>query len=151
MTHIAQMNWGRLLHDWEDPRVAEFTDNLDLVNSIAMRAPGYVWHLSPEAMEAAQNDANGVFGGDARVASTLSVWDSFAALSNFVFKTIHANFMAKASLWQEKQEALTYVIWPVPAGHRPDMIEAKARLDLLAARGPQAQAYDFAYGRAQGL
>jgi len=151
VTHIAQMNWGRLLYDWEDPRVAEFVDNLDLVNGIAARAPGYVWHMPEAAMDTAQRDVGGVFGGDARIASTLSVWESFTALSDFVFKTIHANFMAKARLWQEKQAEVTYVIWPVSAGHRPDMIEAKARLDLLAENGPNEVAFDFAYGRARGL
>ena len=33
--HVAQMNWGVLRADWEDPAVAEFVDNLDRVNAVA--------------------------------------------------------------------------------------------------------------------
>jgi len=41
-THIAQLNVGRLLYPVDDPRIAEFRDNLDRVNAIAERSPGFV-------------------------------------------------------------------------------------------------------------
>ena len=47
-THIAQMNWGILKADWDDPAVAEFADNIDRVNAVAMRAPGFVWMMPEE-------------------------------------------------------------------------------------------------------
>lgn len=143
--HIAHMNWGRLLFDWDDPRVAEFVDNLDLVNGIAARAKGFVWRMNDSDMEAVQTDSTGVFGDDPLVASTLSVWETNKDLSDFVHHTVHAGFMAKVGEWQEQLDETTYVLWPIDAGHRPDMIEAKEKLDMLAANGPSAEAYDFAY------
>ena len=41
--HLAQLNIGRLRHEAADPRMAEFIDNLALVNGLAERSPGFVW------------------------------------------------------------------------------------------------------------
>ena len=147
VTHIAQMNWGILRADWDDPSVAEFVENLDRVNRIAMRSPGFVWMMPEEEMDAAQNDAEGVFGGNPRTASTLSVWETPQALDHFVHNTVHASFMARSEEWQVPQKARQYVIWPTLAGHRPTLKEAKVRLDGLSANGPSPEAYDFPYLR----
>jgi hypothetical protein len=37
--HLAQLNIGRTRYEIDDPRMADFTNNLALVNSIAERAP----------------------------------------------------------------------------------------------------------------
>ena len=47
--HLAQLNVGRLLYLLDDPCVAEFTDNLDLVNGIAERSLGFVWRYLDES------------------------------------------------------------------------------------------------------
>ena len=146
-THIAQMNWGILKADWDDPAVADFADNLDRVNGIAMRSPGFVWMMPEEEMDAAQNDPDGVFGGNPRTASTMSVWETPQALDHFVHQTVHAAFMARAGEWYVPQAARQYVIWPLPVGHRPTLAEAKDRLDQLSAEGPTDEAYDFPYLR----
>ena len=46
--HLAELNIARLKYPFDDPRVAEFADNLDLVNGIAERSPGFVWRLQDE-------------------------------------------------------------------------------------------------------
>lgn len=137
---LAELNLGRLLHDWDDPRTAPFKDALDRVNALAARAPGFVWRLDDEAMEAAQMDPSGPIA-DARVASTLSVWESPEALERFVFKTVHARFYARGHEWFEPA-ARRLVMWWVPAGHRPSVEEGMARLARLEAQGPS----DFAFG-----
>jgi hypothetical protein len=43
--HLAQFNVARLRHPLDDPRSAEFKDNLELVNGAAKRMPGFVWVL----------------------------------------------------------------------------------------------------------
>ncbi len=144
-THIAHMNWGRLSYDWEDKRVAEFVNNLDLVNGVAARSKGFVWRLSDEDMNAEQSNSEGVFGGDQRIASTLSVWKTATDFVNFVHHTIHAGFMAKADNWLDRMDAVKYVIWPVNIGHQPNMVEAKEMLDLLSKNGPSHAAYNFSY------
>jgi len=127
--------------------VAEFADNLDRVNAVAMRSPGFVWMMPEEEMDAAQNDAGDVFGGNPRTASTMSVWETPQALDDFVHRTVHAQFMAKGGDWFERLEAVQYVIWPIPAETRPTLAEAKSRMDRLAADGPSPDAYDFSWMR----
>ena len=38
LRHLAQLNIGRLRYPTDDPRVADFMNNLDLVNSLAERS-----------------------------------------------------------------------------------------------------------------
>jgi hypothetical protein len=144
--HIAQMNWGRLLADWNDPRVAEFVDALDAVNALAERSPGFVWRLSDAEMEHEQLSPEGAWGGDDRIASTLSVWRDAFSLRHFVRDTLHGRFMARARLWFAPHGPDTgpaHVLWRVPEGHRPGMAEARARLADLAAYGPTTRAFDL--------
>ena len=141
------MNWGILRADWDDPAVAEFADNLDRVNAVAMRSPGFVWMMPEDEMDAAQNDPDGVFCGNPRTASTMSVWETPEALDHFVHKTIHGAFLARGAEWLERLDVRQYVIWPIPAGHKPSLREAKMRLDQLSEQGPNDSAYDFDYLR----
>ena len=60
--HLAEFNIGTLRYDWDDPRVADFQNNLDKVFAIAERSAGYVWHLKGPEMEAAQLDRTGPLG-----------------------------------------------------------------------------------------
>ena len=146
--HVAQFNFGILVHDWDTPRIAEFQDNLDRVNAIAMRSPGYIWHMDAEAMEAAQNDADGPLGANPRLASTLSVWESGKSLESFVHKTVHGNFVKRGDKWFEKHKGPSYVIWPIEAGKTPTIKEAVERLEMLGVNGPTKLAYDFDWMRA---
>lgn len=41
--HLAQLNIGCIRYDLDDPRMAGFTDNLDLVNAMADRSAGFIW------------------------------------------------------------------------------------------------------------
>ena len=41
--HLAQLNIGRIHYEIDDPRMADFTNNLAMVNGLAERAPGFVW------------------------------------------------------------------------------------------------------------
>ena len=43
--HLAQLNIGRLRYPTDDPRMADFMNNLDLVNGLAERSRGFVWRL----------------------------------------------------------------------------------------------------------
>jgi len=47
--HLAQLNIGRFRFPTDDPRMADFMNNLDLVNALAERSKGFVWHV--EALE----------------------------------------------------------------------------------------------------
>ena len=51
--------------------------------------------------------------------------------------------MLKRRQWFEKPTQAHLVLWWVPAGHRPTLPEAEARLELLRRDGPSAQAFSF--------
>ena len=47
--HLAQLNIGRLRYPTDDPRMADFMNNLDLVNGLAERSHGFVWRLKDDS------------------------------------------------------------------------------------------------------
>ncbi len=148
--HLAEFNIGILKYDWDDPRVADFADNLDRVFGIAMRSPGYVWHMGDAEMDAAQTDPNGPLGGNPRTASTLSVWNSLAALEAFTWRTVHKQFYDRRAEWYDpSDQGLRLVMWWIPSGHRPTIDEAAARLAMRASAGDSDAAFGWDYARAR--
>ncbi len=143
--HLAEFNIGTLLYDWDDPRVADFLNGLDLVNGIAQRSPGFVWMMDGAAMEAAQADPEGPLGGNPRTASTLSVWEDVARLEHFVWNTVHKQFYDRKEDWYGAVESLRLVMWWVPVGHRPTIDEAMARFRHLEQHGDSDHAFGWAY------
>ena len=47
--HLAQLNIGRFRYPTDDPRMADFMNNLDLVNGLAERSKGFVWRLKDDS------------------------------------------------------------------------------------------------------
>ena len=45
--------------------------------------------------------------------------------------------------WFEKMREAWFVLWWVPRGHRPTIAEAAAKLELLRAKGPTQDAFNF--------
>ena len=140
--HLAEFNFGTLAHPWGDPRIAGFEDAIDQVNTIATRSPGFVWRLTDDDMDAAQNDAHGALAGRPNTASTLSVWQDAASLYHFVTRTVHARIMKGAPDWFVPGDSGHLVCWWVSEGHRPDVAEGMARWQKLQNEGPS----DLAFG-----
>jgi hypothetical protein len=105
MMQLAEFNFGTLRYDWGDPRLADFENALDRVNTIGARSPGFVWRLPDEDMEIAQEDPNGPLADRPNTASTLSVWTGAAPLYQFVTKTLHARFMARGHEWFKSDDS----------------------------------------------
>ncbi|MEL7100433.1 MAG: DUF3291 domain-containing protein [Pseudomonadota bacterium] len=145
---LAEFNIGTLRYDWDDPRVADFQNNLDRVYDIARRSPGYVWHLEGDEMEAAQLDASGPLGGNPRTASTLSVWESVAAFRTFTFDTVHRVFMDRGDEWHLPKTGPSLVMWWIAPGQRPTVAEAVARLAHLEAHGETDHAFGWEHALA---
>jgi hypothetical protein len=74
--HLAQLNIGRLRYPTDDPRMADFMNNLDLVNGLAERSNGFVWRLKDDS----GNATNFRPFPDPQMAVNLSVWESVEAL-----------------------------------------------------------------------
>ena len=139
MRHLAQLNIGRLLGGKDDSAMAGFFDNLDRINAAAERMPGFVWRLKDES----GNATNIPWPGDAKMAVNLSVWESVEALEKFVWQTVHTRFYTRKHEWFEKLDGAYFVLWHVPAGHRPSVQEAIERLEHLNAHGPSEHAFGW--------
>ena len=143
--HLAEFNFGTLKHDWDDPRVKGFVDGLDLVNGIAAQSPGFVWRMTDDEMDQAQNHPEDVFGGNPRVASTLSVWQDVASLEQFVWNTVHRQFYQRRAEWYDAIGNSHLVMWWVPAGHRPTAAESLARWRSRELHGDSDEAFGWKY------
>lgn len=136
--HLAQLNIGRARHALEHPRMAGFVNNLDRVNAIAERSPGFVWRLTGEG-----NDATDIrFDDDPDLIVNMSVWESAEHLEHFVWNTIHKRIYEMRGHWFVNLGRPHFVMWHVPVGHIPTIAEARERLDHLTARGSS----DYAFG-----
>jgi hypothetical protein len=47
--HLAQINIARLIAPLDDPKIAGFVSQLEPINAVADRAPGFVWRLKSES------------------------------------------------------------------------------------------------------
>jgi len=92
MQHLAQLNVGRLRYEVDDPRMADFVNNLARVNAIADRTEGFVWRLQDASGNATSYRP---YGGDPRMAVNMSVWESVAALEAYVWQTVHKRFYGR--------------------------------------------------------
>jgi uncharacterized protein DUF3291 len=138
--HVAQLNIGRFRYETDDPRMADFMNNLERINALAERSPGFVWRYTDATGNATDTRP---YDGDPRMAINLSVWESVEALEKFVWQTVHTRVYARKHEWFEKLDGAYFVLWHVPAGHRPSVQEAIERLEHLKAHGPSEHAFGW--------
>jgi hypothetical protein len=136
---LAQLNIGVIRGPMDSPLMAEFAANLERVNAMADHFPGFLWRLQTAAGDAT---ALRPFGDESTLVN-MSVWRDVEALIAFVYRSGHAEIMRRRREWFERMEQPFLVLWWVPRGHRPDIAEAKARLEQLRAAGPTAAAFNF--------
>ena len=123
--HLAELNIGKFKYPTSDPRMAGFMDNLDRVNALAERSEGFVWRLVGSG-----NNATDLRVGD-DYAVNMSVWETPAALDNYVFKTVHVQFYKRKQEFFDLMEKPHMVFWWIPKGHTPTLTEAMDRLQDL--------------------
>jgi hypothetical protein len=137
---LAQCNIGRSRGPIDAPVMAGFVARLDEINALAERSPGFIWRLKSDGGNATDIQAF----EDRLVLINMSVWESPEALRSYVYRSDHASVMRQRRSWFEKFDGMHLVLWWVPAGHRPTIAEAKARLDHLQRHGESAHAFSFA-------
>ena len=135
--HLAQFNIARIHYPLDDPRMAEFVDNVARVNGLADKIPGFVWRLQDES----GNAMNMRVYDDPTILPNLTVWKDVQALERFVWRTLHRRFYARREEWFAPVKP-SLVLWWIPGSHRPDIAEGVTRLDHLIAHGPS----DYAFG-----
>ncbi len=138
--HLAQVNIAKALAPLDSPVMQGFVEQLDRINQLAEASPGFVWRLQTD-----EGDATALKPyEDERIIVNLSVWDSLEALKAFVYAGEHLSLLRNKQQWFEKPDAPILALWWVPAGHLPDIDEAKQALARLRAQGPSAHAFSFA-------
>ncbi|TNF63530.1 MAG: DUF3291 domain-containing protein [Rhodobacteraceae bacterium] len=142
--HLAELNIGRLLAPTDDPRVAEFMGALDRVNGLGKRMPGFVWMMEGSGEPGTGNTENTI-GDDPQFVANLTLWEDGPSLERFVWGTVHRQFYERRRDWFEVLGEMHFVMWWVPAGHRPTLEEGLARLDHLKAHGDSDQAFGWAH------
>lgn len=138
--HLAQLNVSRIVAPLTDPVMADFVAQLDTINAIADRTPGFVWRLQTEAGNATDIQAF----DDPHLLVNLSVWESVEALQTFVYRGGHGQAMRDRRRWFEKSDLPSVVLWWVAAGQIPTLPEAQARLNHLRQYGATPKAFTFA-------
>lgn len=136
---LAQLNTGFIRGPIDSPVMAEFVANLERINALADAAPGFVWRLKTEAGDATAirpfDDPNQLLN--------MSVWRDADALRRFVYRSAHAEILARRREWFEQIKGPIMVLWWVPRGHRPSIEEAVAKLELLRVNGATPEAFTF--------
>lgn len=137
--HLAQINIGYAVADMDDPRMADFMNNLDRINGLAEVSPGFVWRLQSDSGNATDITVT----EDPRFILNMSVWESPDALFDYVYRTDHTPFISRRKEWFQRHEFAYQALWWVPIGHRPSPEEGLAKLAVLDRLGPTASAFTF--------
>jgi Domain of unknown function (DUF3291) len=135
---LAQLNIAIMKEPLESPGMADFVGNLDRINALAEDSPGFVWRLQTE-----EGDATSLrpLGEDTIV--NMSVWRDVESLNKYVYGAAHVEIMRRRREWFERMREAYAVLWWVREGHRPTVVEAVAKLELLRAKGPTEEAFTF--------
>jgi len=139
MKHVAELNIARAQYDLDDPRMAGFMDNLDRVNAVAERSPGFVWRLKDET----GNATDLIVMNDPRVVANLTVWETVEYLEHFVFNTVHKKIYDRRGEWFPAMKKAHFVMWWISPGDIPTLDEALVRLDRLQKEGPTDEAFGW--------
>ena len=138
--HIAEINIARMKGvDINDPIMKEFADNLDAVNAIAEKSPGFVWRLKDDSNNATSfNPYN-----DEQILINVSVWENIETLEDFMYRTFHSEFLRRRKEWFKTYGTAHTAMWWVPVGHVPTLQEAVENLSHRQKHGPSEIAFDF--------
>ncbi|HME40698.1 MAG TPA: DUF3291 domain-containing protein [Steroidobacteraceae bacterium] len=136
---LAQLNIGIIKGPMDSPLMADFAANLERINALAERTPGFIWRLQTE-----EGDATAIRPFDnPNLLINMSVWRDVESLNKYVYSSAHVEIMRRRREWFERMPDAFLVLWWVPTGHRPSIAEAIAKLDTLRAQGPTPQAFTF--------
>jgi hypothetical protein len=134
---LSQFDFLSARYPFDDCRMKEFFEATAYVNSLAEAHPGFVWRLREDDWPAIRR-----YWGDTAVV-TLSVWKDVDNLKDFLFRTPHRKYMSRGSEWFERPNRARVVLWWSPDDHRPSLVEAKVKLELLDSVGASPDAFDL--------
>src|SRR5262245_56605370 len=135
---LAQLNVALMKEPLESPSMADFVANLDRINALAEGSPGFVWRLQTD-----EGDATALRPLEENTVVNMSVWRDLASLNAFVYQSAHVEIMRRRREWFERMAEAYVVLWWVPQGHRPLIVEATEKLERLRRDGPTPDAFNF--------
>lgn len=134
---IAQYNIARLVAPLDSAQLADFVANLDPINQLGDRSPGFVWrHQTDDG-----NSTSIRVRGDPMIVINFSVWETIDELFEYTYHTDHVEVFRRRNEWFDPHDGHYLVLWWVPAGHEPDVEEAESKLDYLIEHGPTQEAF----------
>ncbi|MEM9472180.1 MAG: DUF3291 domain-containing protein [Pseudomonadota bacterium] len=139
-THIAELNVAYPKYDVNDRRFAGFINNLDRINVLAERSPGFVWRLKDDV---AGNAMDLQVDDNPALIPNLSVWETVEDLERFTFGTVHAQIYKLRKNWFTPMQERHFVMWRVPVGYRPTLEEAMAKLAQINTDGPSDDVFGW--------
>ena len=137
--HLAQANVARMRAPIDDPLMASFVAQLDAINALAERSPGFVWRLQSDGGDATDIRAF----EDPMLLINMSLWESVEALHDYVYRSDHVGLLRARRDWFVPNDGPVLVLWWVQAGELPTPEQAVEKLALLQANGPTPEAFTF--------
>lgn len=137
---LAQVNIAKAKAPLDQPLMRGFVEQLEHINALAERSPGFVWRLQDDS-----GDATAIqLFDDPLIIVNLSVWQSLAALKDYVYSGEHLTVLRSKQHWFDKLAFANLALWWIPAGQLPTLAAAKAALQSLEEQGPTERAFSFA-------
>jgi Domain of unknown function (DUF3291) len=137
---LAQINIARMKGvNIDDPVMQEFVDNLDRVNALAEGSEGFIWRLKDDNNNATAFNPY----DDEQIIINVSVWESIETLEQFVYRSLHTDFLKRRREWFQQFGKAYTAMWWIPAGAYPTIAEAAQKLADLQENGASAAVFDF--------
>jgi hypothetical protein len=148
--HLAVYTFGQLLAPYESQKIKGFRDAepgafaaIDRAEGLIARS-GYDGDPGPESWGEQVFPKYWVDNGDGAAPSTLSLWQDIESIMAATYRGVHGAAYRRGRNWFVLTKKWPgYVLWWVPAGHRPDWAEGIARFEHLGDNGPSLSAFDF--------
>lgn len=137
---LAQINVARLLAPIDSPAIQEFKSALQAMNLLAESSDGFVWRLVGNTGDATDIQIL----DDPLVIVNMSVWRDLESLKHYTYKSGHAVYVKRRKEWFRAFGGVSYALWWVPRGHRPDPAEGLQKLVLLESQSATQAAFSFA-------
>ncbi len=138
--HLAQINIGRILAPLDSDVMAGFVARLDEINALADGSPGFVWRLQTEAGNATDLRP---YDNDDTILLNMSVWESVAHLTAYVYRTAHAEVLKQRKQWFANFGKPIIALGGYPATHTRPVAGTVSRQARFPERGPSPYALDF--------
>lgn len=138
--HLAQFNIAEALDDRESATMHDFFANVDRINAVADKSPGFVWRFDDDEREDIFSEEA---YGSSFILVNMSVWEDRDSLFKYVYDSMHLEVYKRKKEWFKKMPKMHMVLWYIEKGHIPTLAEGKERLEHLQAHGESKYAFSF--------